>query len=328
MQRMITSLKKFIALLLIVLVQFILSPQKAYAATAPDLGAAGSYSVLGGETVTNTGPTTMLGDLGVSPGSAVTAFPPGIVTLPYTIHIADANAAAAQISNFAAFDFLDQDCTTTYTGTQDLVGLTLVPGVYCADAFTLSGTLTLNGLSTDVWIFKSTSSLITSGTAEVVGNNPCNVWWRVVSSATLGTGTKFIGSILAHISIWMRTGASLNGRALAQVGEVTLDSNTITGAICLTAPIAVPTLAPTPPICVGEEHLNASGTICVNFSPSGPPESGGTTTTTTTTSTGQVLGVSTLASTGAGNSKLGVMLMLLGAGITLTSLYALKKRAI
>ncbi len=115
---MTASIKKFVALLLIVLLQFIFMPvQEAYAATSPDLGAAGSFSVLGGETVTNTGSSTIAGDLGVSPGSAVTGFPPGIVTLPYTIHTADESAALAQLANSAAFDSLDtQGCTKTYTG--------------------------------------------------------------------------------------------------------------------------------------------------------------------------------------------------------------------
>ncbi len=209
------------------------------AATSPNLGAAESYSVLGGQTVTNTGSTTMPGDLGVIPGSAVTGFPPGSVSPPGTIHTADANAAAAQIGNSAAFDALDQGCTTTYPGIKDLVGATLVPGVYCADAFELSGMLTLSG--SGVWIFKSAATLKTSGTANVVGGDPCNVWWRVVSSATLGTYTSLIGNILASTSISLATGATLNGRALAYTGAVTLQSNTITGAICLALPPAAKT---------------------------------------------------------------------------------------
>lgn len=214
------------------------------AATSPTLGAAGSFSVLGGETVTNTGGTVISGDLGVSPGSAVVGFPPGIVN--GTIHAADGLAADAQAANTAAFIFLDQGCDTTYpSGSVELGGLDLVPGVYCADAFTLSGTLTLSG--SGVWIFKSSDSLITSGTANVVGGDPCNVWWRVVSSATLGTDTSLIGSILADTSISMATGASLNGRAFARTGSVTLDNNSITGDICLVQPevTATPTASAT-----------------------------------------------------------------------------------
>src|SRR5450759_3471953 len=209
------------------------------AATAPSLGAAGSYSVLAHTAVTNTGSTTMPGDLGVSAGSAVTGFPPGIVGPPGTIHLADSNAAAAQVANTAAFGVIDQVCTVTYAGNKDLVGLSLVPGVYCADTFTLTGTLTLSG--SGVWIFKSAATLITSGTANVVGGDPCNVWWREVSSAILGTNTSLIGNVLASTSISLATGANLNGRALAQTGAVTLESNTITGAICLPLPPAAKT---------------------------------------------------------------------------------------
>jgi hypothetical protein len=212
------------------------------AATAPSLGAAATYSILAGQTVTNTGATTISGDLGVSPGSAVTGFPPGIVTLPGTIHAADTNAAAAQIANSAAFDFLDQGCVVSYPGTKDLVGENLVPGVYGAGAFTLTGTLTLSG--SGVWIFKSASTFITSGTARVVGGEPCNVWWRVVSSATLGTNTSLVGSILASTSITMATGATLSGRALAQTGSVTMAGNTVSNAIC--AAVVNPTASPVP----------------------------------------------------------------------------------
>jgi hypothetical protein len=212
----------------------LVGPAKALAATSPTLGTVGSYSVLGNTTVTNTGATTMPGDLGISIGGAPVGFPPGTVGPPGTIRNAG-DSLAAQTADTAAFGFIDQTCTTTYAGTKDLVGLNLVPGVYCADAFSLTGTLTLNGGAGNVWIFKSAATLITSGTANVVGEDPCNVWWREVSSATLGTNTSLIGSILASTSISLQTGASLNGRALAQTGAVTLDTNTITGSACLSA---------------------------------------------------------------------------------------------
>ena len=209
---------------------FGMSPRSP-AATSPTLGAASGYSVLGASTVTNTGPTTTSGAVGVSPGTSITGFPPG--TAAGGTHFNDPSAISAQASNLVAFGALAQSCVITYPGVKDLVGSTLAPGVYCADAFTLTGTLTLSG--SGVWIFKSAATLITSGTANVVGGDPCNVWWRVVSSATLGTGTSLIGNILAHVYISLATGATLNGRALAQIGAVTLDSNTITGAICLAA---------------------------------------------------------------------------------------------
>lgn len=145
---------------------------------------------------------------------------------------------------YTVFTFLNQGCDITYPGVRDLVGEILVPGVYCATAFRLSGTLTLSG--SGVWIFKSASDLITSGTANVVGGDPCNVWWRVVSSATLGANTSLIGSILAATSISLQAGARLNGRALAQTGSVTLDNNTFTGPICAAANTPIPTATNTP----------------------------------------------------------------------------------
>ncbi|MEO5499211.1 MAG: ice-binding family protein [Candidatus Saccharimonadales bacterium] len=205
-------------------------PGTVLAATSPDLGVAQSYSVLGHTTVTNTGATTMPGDLGVSIGGAPVGFPPGSVGPPGSIRNAG-DSLAAQNANTAAYGAIDQPCDTTYPGTKDLVSENLVAGVYCAGAFVLSGTLTLNG--TGVWIFKSASTFITSGTANVVGGDPCNVWWRDVSSATLGTNTQLTGNILSSTSISMQTGATLNGRALTQTGAVTLDANVITGAACL-----------------------------------------------------------------------------------------------
>lgn len=212
----------------------------AFAATSPVLTGAASYSVLAGSIVTNTGATTMPGDLGISPSIGVpphfTNFPPGLVGPPGSIHDADGSAAAAQVDNTASFGFIDQGCTTTYAGTQDLTLVSpLGPGVYCANAFILTGNLTLTGTS-GVWIFKSASTLITSPGSSVTGGDPCNVWWRVVSSATLDTTTSFIGNILASTAITMNHNATLNGRAMTQTAAVTLDANTISGPVC-SAPI-------------------------------------------------------------------------------------------
>lgn len=231
-------------------------PINVLAATSPTLGTVGSYSVLGHTTVTNTGPTTMPGDLGISIGGAPTNFPPGIVGPPGTIRNA-ADSLAAQNADTAAFLALsaapnvtcDASDPTIATGLLEveLGGKTLTPGVYCADAFHLSGTLILDadGDPGAVWIFRAElSTLITStgdGVATVefldgVGSS-CNVWWKVASSAILGTDSVFIGNILASTSITLETRASLNGRALAQTGAVTLDSNTITGSACLSTSI-------------------------------------------------------------------------------------------
>jgi hypothetical protein len=234
-----------------VIIASVFTPAPALAATSPTLGAAESYSVLAGSIVTNTGLTTMDGKLGISPSIGVpphyTGFPPGIVGPPGTIHDADLDAGAAQAASTAAFLALSAGanaaCTTDYGAiVQDLAGLSLPPGVYCANSFRLSGTLTLDdtGAPDGVWIFRTASGGDLSTTPGIVARvqflhgigSPCNVWWKVVSSATIGSGTEFIGNILALTSISLGTGATLNGRALAQTGAVTLDTNTITLPVC------------------------------------------------------------------------------------------------
>jgi hypothetical protein len=216
-------------------------------AISPSLGAAASYSVLAGSIVSNTGPTIMPGDLGISPSIGApphyTGFPPGVVGPPGVIHDADAEAAAAQADATAAFTFLDQGCDVTYPGVQDLTLVSpLGPGTYCADAFLLTGNLTLSG--SGVWIFKSAATLTTSSDSSVTGGDPCNVWWRLASSGTIGTGTTFIGNILALTDISLQANASLDGRALTQTGQVTLDSNIITGPICAAQATETPTSGP------------------------------------------------------------------------------------
>ena len=157
------------------------------------------------------------------------------------MHDADAAALAAQGAKDTAYAALaSQGCTTTYAGaSKDLAAENLVPGVYCADRFFLTGTLTLNGTASDVWIFKSAADLIISGgaAAKVVftgGGLACNVWWRVVSSATFDANSSLAGNILADTSITLASGASLNGRALARTAEVTMVGNSITGPTCTT----------------------------------------------------------------------------------------------
>ncbi len=217
------------------------------AATAPSLGTAQSFAVLGGSTVTNTGPTTISGgDLGVSPGLAITGFPPGIVNPPGATHAGDANALQAQSDVTIAYNNLaGQPCTSDLTG-QDLGGLTLTPGVYCfSSSAQLTGTLTLDaqGNAGAVFIFKIGSTLTTASNSSVRvinSGSACNVYWQIGSSATLGTNTAFAGNLLASASITLNTGATLTGRALARAGAVTLDSNTISSAGC-TAPTPAPT---------------------------------------------------------------------------------------
>jgi hypothetical protein len=222
------------------------------AQTAPSLGTAQSYAVLGGSTVTNTGPSVIGGDLGLSPGTAVTGFPPGAV-VGGAIHAADAAALSAQNSLTTAYNsVVSQACTQDLTG-QDLGGKTLTPGVYCfSTSAALTGSLTLNaqGNAAAVFIFKIGSTLTTASGSSVVmtnGGSQCNVFWQVGSSATIGTSTAFAGNILALTSISVTTSANVIGRTLARNGAVTLDSNNITPSVCAAAPAPVPVPVPTLP---------------------------------------------------------------------------------
>lgn len=213
-----------------------------YAATSPSLGTAGAYSILAGSSVTNTGATTISGNVGISPGAGgspnYTGF--GTVTLGGAIHDADGAALTAQNDRTTAYAALaSQGCDTDYGAvTTELAGKNLVPGVYCSSSFHLSsGTLTLNGDSSGVWIFKSASDLIVSGgsSTSIVfteGGLACNVWWRVVSTATFDANSSLVGTILADTSITFAAGASLNGRALASTAAVTMSGNSITGPTC------------------------------------------------------------------------------------------------
>ena len=209
------------------------------AAIAPGLGTASSFAILGGSTVTNTGFTVILGDLGVSPGSSITGFPPGIVVPPGTTHVDDAVAQQAQSDVTTAYNALaSQACDVDLTG-HDLGGLTLTPGVYCFDESAgLTGALTLNaqGNANSVFVFQIGSTLTTASNSSVLVTNSgsaCNVFWQVGSSATLGTNTSFQGNILADASITLNTGAGIiPGRALAQNGAVTMDSNNISMSVC------------------------------------------------------------------------------------------------
>ena len=194
------------------------------------LGTAETYAVLAGSTVTSTGDTTVDGDLGVSPGSAVTGFPPGILSNG-VFHVADAPAIQAQVDLVAAYnDVAGRGVDATLAA--ELGGTTLTPGVYdSADTtFGITGTLTLDaqGDANAVFIFQAGSTLITAGNSQVVlinGAQAGNVFWQVGSSATLGTDSTFAGSILALTSITLTTGANVEGRVLARNGAVTMDSN-------------------------------------------------------------------------------------------------------
>jgi len=199
------------------------------------LSSAATFVVLAGSTVTNTGPTVITGgNLGLSPGSAVTGFPPGALTPPAAMFVTDPAAAQAKL-----------DLTTAYIYTAglpggavlpgDMSGLTFAPGLYkTASAVMLSAgnvTLDAQGDANAVFIFQIGYTLTTIGSTQVVlagGAQAKNVFWQVSSSATLGTNSIFQGTIMALDSVTLDTGATLNGRALARNAEVSLDANPIT----------------------------------------------------------------------------------------------------
>ena len=203
----------------------------AFAAeTRVGLGTAESFAVLAGQTVTNTDtPTKISGNVGVSPGSAVTGFPPGLVN-PGTTYKADDVAARAKADLTIAFDDAARR-TPVETGIIDLTGRQLVSGVYSGGALALTGTVTLVGDASSVFIFQAASTLITGSGSRVALQgpiNPCNVFWQVGSSATINSGSQFVGTVLALETISAKSGATVNGRLLARNGEVTLDANVIT----------------------------------------------------------------------------------------------------
>jgi hypothetical protein len=222
----------------------------AYAAQAKvGLGTAASYSVLGGASVTNTGATTLQDNVGVSPGTSITGFPPGIVG--GVRHAADAPALQAQSDLTTAYNDAASRAMTANVGST-LGGKKLVSGVYTASSSAgLTGTLTLDakGDPTAVFIFQIGSTLTTASASSVSminGAQPCNVFWQIGSSATLGTNSDFVGTILAHTSISVTTGVTVQGRALARTGSVTLDTDVFTTPACLrTLPTSTTSVTPT-----------------------------------------------------------------------------------
>lgn len=204
------------------------------APAAVGLGSAASFSVLAGSTVTNTGPTTMWGDLGLSPGSSVTGAPHVLGAT----HVDDAVAIGAKNNLTTAYNDAASRPSNGSAGT-DLAGQEFLPGVRTASSSLLlsSGSVTLNaqGNPNAVFIFQIGSTLITGSNTSVSlvnGAQACNVFWQVASSATLGTGTRFVGTVMAYESITANTGATIHGRLLARTAAVTLDTNTITTSTC------------------------------------------------------------------------------------------------
>ena len=241
------------------------------------LGTAGNFAILAGTpSIENTGLTVINGDVGIHPAAAVNGFPPGIIN--GTIHAADAVAQTAKTDLVTAYDdAAGRPVTATHTA---LGGLTLVSGVYNAGGATLdlTGTLTLDGQNdpNSVWIFQATSDLVTASASSVSlvnGAQACNVFWQVTSSATLGSGSTFVGTIMALASITMADDVTVNGRALARDGNVTLINDTITGSSCATgggptataSASASPAISQLPNAAYLDGEPVSSGSLIVGF---------------------------------------------------------------
>lgn len=202
------------------------------------LGAASGFAVLGASTVTSSGPTTIEGDLGLWPGSAITGFPPG--TVSGTTHTTDAAAAAAQGDATAAFIALTALTPSTDLTGQNLAGKILAPGVYHYDTsadLSVGGTLTFDaqGNPNATWVIQIGSTL-TANNGSIMnvinGGSGCNVFWKVGSSATIGTTVQFVGNVIALASISVNTSATVLGRLIARTGAVTLLTNDVNATAC------------------------------------------------------------------------------------------------
>jgi hypothetical protein len=236
----------------------------AWAQVAPPLGAAQQFGLLGNSGVTgSTGLGTVVnGDVGSYPTPAITNFGPSRTVPPFTVHLAaDTTVQQAHTDAKAAYDFLAaQGGVVTGAALTGTIG----PGIYALNSADLaaSTTLTLNGAG--VWIFNIATTLVMNSSSVVIGTaNPCNVFWRVGTSATLN-GTAFIGTVIADASISVGAGSTVAGRLLAgtgPTGAVTLagaGGNTIGGC---SVPPACPIVSISSPITTGAVGVSYSQTL-------------------------------------------------------------------
>ncbi|HXJ49430.1 MAG TPA: ice-binding family protein [Candidatus Acidoferrum sp.] len=204
------------------------------AASDPLLATSGNYAVLASATITSAGASWITGQMALSPGTSITGFPPG--TSGHQ-DINDGAALQARNDAIAAYNKAAGEPGCTSTGGVELGSRTLTPGLYCNGTMGISAGLTLTLSGGGIYIFQVGTTLITGASSRVLltnGAQPCDVFWQVGSSATIGASTTFVGTILANVSITMVTAATLNGRALASLGSsapsqgsVTLDTNRI-----------------------------------------------------------------------------------------------------
>jgi len=237
------SMTAFLGVMALLAALVVLPQNAAQAATAVPLATAEGFAILGGSTITNTGQTTVTGAIGLHPGTAVTGFGPGAdaVTLNGALHLTDALALQAKTDLTTAYNNAAAQSPATQIPTE-LGGSILTPGVYtsAAGTFGITGQLTLDaqGDPDAVFIFQMGSTLTTAAASSITLVNDadaCNVFWQAGTSATLGANSTFKGTIMADQSITLGNGAAVEGRVLARTAAVTMDSNTITNAVCTAA---------------------------------------------------------------------------------------------
>ena len=201
--------------------------------TAVDLGSTSTLAVLAGASITSTGATNITGDMGLSPGSSIGGFPPGI--LNGTQHINDATSNQAKLDLTAAYnDLAGRTSTDIVSLSGNIGGLTLTPGLYKSTSSLAisSGDLTFDakGDANAVFIIQIASTLTTTSGRKVIlagGALASNIFWQVGSSATFGTTSVFKGTVIAMQSITLNTGDTIDGRVLARTGSITMAGNTI-----------------------------------------------------------------------------------------------------